>query len=321
MSIISEIYDRNRKEVDAIGNVSALNPVTGLVGAVPFIKDPGRLDPTRASGPLSFMTAEQRAARAARKDSASAADKQAAITLEMFYKNIALQEPYMQIGLDALPAFGGYQSSFTPSALPEFSMQDMPFLDELEAIEREEGERGVTRALSAAGISKAGKGFSVMGDFQRKLGSQQSQRRYGYGVDAYNRALQQSLIRDETGRYADTTAYNRLLNRVNIGRGAATQIGSSGLTTGANLANIYGAGAARDAQLRLTGAQAQANMGYNLLNTGIAAASAYAGYAGGQGVGGQQPGAVAPRPQPLPQPQGGGGSLPYYGNQRRYINT
>lgn len=243
--------------------------------------------------------AQADAAREAGYASDRAVDKQIQAQMEMFNRNIELSEPYRQIGVGALSELGGYRSTFTPSQLPEFSTQDLPFLDELEAIEREEGERGVTRALSAAGISKSGKGISAVGDFQRKLGSQQSQRRYGYGVDAYNRALQQSLIRDEQGRYADTTRYGRILNRVNIGRGAATQQGGAALTTGANLANIYGAGGQRAGNLALAQGQIQSDLYANLANTAIAGAGAGLYYGG---YGARNPNVVN-TPPPPPQPR------------------
>lgn len=244
--------------------------------------------------------AQADAAREAGYASDRATDKQIQAQMEMFNRNIELSEPYRQIGVGALSELGGFQSTFTPSQLPEFSTQDLPFLDELEAIEREEGERGVTRALSAAGISKSGKGISVVGDFQRKLGAGQSQRRYGYGVDAYNRALQQSLIRDEQARYADTTRYGRILNRVNIGRGAATQQGGAALTTGANLANIYGASGQRAGNLALQQGQIQSDLYKNLANTVIAGTGAGLYYGG---YGARNPNAATTPPtQPIRDP-------------------
>jgi hypothetical protein len=104
-------------------------------------------------------------------------------------------------------------------------------------LQQDEGEEGIDRAAAARGGFGNTATVERLGEFNRRLLSSESDKQYG-----------------------------RLLDLVNIGRGAATTQGAAGQTTGTNISNIGTATGTNLANLEVLGAQNRASTYANIGN-------------------------------------------------------
>ena len=129
----------------------------------------------------------------------------------MLNQMLGLQEPFRQAGVGALP---GLQSMSRENLEP----RDVK-LSELYRLQQEEGEKSINRAAAGRGGFGSTATVERLSDFNRMLLAEEVERDYA---------------RQE--RTSDRQ-YGRLLDLVNVGRGAATTQGSAGISTGQGIAN------------------------------------------------------------------------------------
>ena len=177
-------------------------------------------------------SAADKAARSQEQAAQLSADAQE----RMFNKQVELQEPWRQAGMNALAQIGG---GFTGKV---DLTQDPGY-----AFRLAEGQKALERTAAARGGLLSG-------------GAMREAQRYGQGMasqeyqNAYNRAL---------------TQYNTLASLANIGQTSAGQMSSEAGQYGANIGNLmYGAGTGA-AQTRASGYLGAANTLMSGLNTGL----------------------------------------------------
>jgi hypothetical protein len=154
----------------------------------------------------------------------AAAGQRAEETQErMLERQIGLQEPFRQAGLVGLPRL---QQMITGEGGP-IDIEASP----LYQWQREQGEEAINRAAAARGGFGATSTVQRLGEFQRGLGAEETQRQYG-----------------------------RLLDLVNIGRGATTTAGAQIGQAGMGIAGAQERAGAGMAGLQQLGGQQRASM-------------------------------------------------------------
>jgi hypothetical protein len=213
---------------------------------------------------------------------AAAASRAADLQYQQFRDTAALQEPFRQAGVRALPQLEA-QRNMMPGA---FTGQVNLGQDPGYAFRLSEGQKALDRSAAARGGLISGGAMKAAQRFGQDLGSQEYQ-------NAYNRAL--------TGYNADVareaTGYNRLAALAGYGQTATGQIGAAGQNMASNVGNLMTSGAAAGAAGQVGGANALTgglstylnyNQGNNLVNALSArnvSMNPYYGGAGGYGGG------------------------------------
>ena len=200
------------------------------------------------------------ASRSAASTQADAASRASDAQLQMFREQAALQEPFRQAGVRALPQLEA-QRNMMPGA---FTGQVNLGQDPGYAFRLSEGQKALDRSAAARGGLISGGAMKAAQRFGQESGSQEYQ-------NAYNRAL--------TGYNADVsreaTGYNRLAALAGIGQTATSQIGAAGAANAANVGNYLTSGAAANAAGQVGQANAitgglstylNYNQGQNLVN-------------------------------------------------------
>ena len=230
---------------------------------------------------------------------AQATAEATALQKEMYYKNLELQQPWLQAGQNALARIQGGEYGLPESfkapaeyALPAaFTGKVDLTQDPGYAFRLKEGLKALDRTASARGGLLSGSALKAATAYGQEAASQEYS-------NAYNRALTQynaNVARSATGysRALDeynaavgrsTTGYNRLAGLAGVGQSTANQIGSAGSTLATNVGNLTTTGATNIGNLYSASGTAQANA---LLAGGQARASAYQGLGSsiGQGIG------------------------------------
>jgi len=192
--------------------------------------------------------ASEEAADAQRDAATMATDTE----MEMF--NMAREDysPYRETGEKALPLL----EEFAPSDKAMNLLQQMEGyspLAERKPVEfdpndpiykwrLQKGEEAVNRAYAARGMYDSRPAVNSLMDVTMGLSAAESDKQYARGLDDYGMALDEyNRLSGLYGSYnaLDAAQYNRLLDRTQIGAGAASASGSAALQTGGNLANIY----------------------------------------------------------------------------------
>ena len=200
------------------------------------------------------------ASKSAASTQAAAAAQASDAQLQMFREQAALQEPFRQAGVRALPQLEA-QRNMMPGA---FTGQVNLGQDPGYAFRLSEGQKALDRSAAARGGLISGGAMKAAQRFGQDLGSQEYQ-------NAYNRAL--------TGYNADVareaTGYNRLAALAGIGQTATGQIGAAGQNAATNMGNLMTSGAAASAAGQVGAANALTgglstylnyNQGNNLIN-------------------------------------------------------
>jgi hypothetical protein len=203
------------------------------------------------------------AARDAGNLQAQAAREQIASQERMFERQVQLQEPWRQTGINALGQLTSPETRLPAAFSGQVNMMADPgyqfrLSEGLKALDRQAAARG---GLISGGALKAAQRF----------GQDYATGEYGA---AYNRALTE--YNAQVGR-ADTM-YNRLAGQAGIGQTATQQLAGAAGATGANISNIIGQSAQLQGQAIGAAGQARASGYVGAANSLIGGASNYANY-------------------------------------------
>lgn len=180
-------------------------------------------------------------------DSMSNAAKQSTDVQQYIYdKNQELFDPYYKVGLSALEPLTNFGNVVAPSydkivydPMQSWNYQQSPSYQAKYTLGMEE----LNKQLQARGLASSGVGANRAADLSRRITSED------YGNERAYRLAE--LQKRYTGRYSEyTDRYNKLLDMVKIGQGAAGSLGQAGnqyasgvsnsaLTSGANQASYY----------------------------------------------------------------------------------
>lgn len=176
-----------------------------------------------ASGAANTQAA---AATQAADTQTAAANRAADLQYQQFRENVALQEPWRQAGLNALPKLTEQANAMPPAF--KFTAQDFQtnqdpgysfrFTEGLKALDRSAAARG---GLISGGALKAAQRFGQ-----------------DYGSQEYTNAYNRMLTGYNTGVARESTGYNRLAALANIGQTTTQQIAGQGSTTASNVGNL-----------------------------------------------------------------------------------
>lgn len=172
------------------------------------------------------------AAQQAGSAQAAAASRAADLQYQQFRDTAALQEPFRQVGLRALPKLEAQQNMMPGAFTGQVNLGQDPGY----AFRLSEGQKALDRSAAARGGLISGGAMKAAQRFGQEMGSQEYQ-------NAYNRAL--------TGYNADVareaTGYNRLAALAGYGQTATGQIGAAGQNMASNVGNLMTSGAAANA--------------------------------------------------------------------------
>jgi hypothetical protein len=221
------------------------------------------------------------ATKAAASESAAAARYATDLQKAMFDKQIELQQPWQQAGVNALTKMQAGEF-----ALPESFKYDpnSMYQDPGYAFRMEEGMNALNRSMAAKGLGVSGSNIKGALRYGQNLGSQEFGAAYGRAMDEYNSRLNRA-----------NTGYNRLAALSGVGQTATDKVGSAASSYGANVGNIAMGNAATQGNALMQrgniAAQQYGTAGRALdqaLNTDWSKIGKYFG--GGSGDGGSTPG-------------------------------
>ena len=172
-------------------------------------------------GPASKQA---KATTQAASESAAAARYATDLQKAMFDKQIELQQPWQQAGVNALTKMQGGEY-----ALPESFKYDpnSMYQDPGYAFRMSEGMNALNRSMAAKGLGVSGSNIKGALRYGQNLGSQEFGAAYGRALDEYNARTARS-----------NTGYNRLAALSGVGQTANTALGSAASGYGANVGNI-----------------------------------------------------------------------------------
>lgn len=181
------------------------------------------------------------AAQQAGSAQAAAASRAADLQYQQFRDIAALQEPFRQAGVRALPQLEAQRNMMPGAFTGKVDLTQDPGY----AFRLSEGQKALDRSAAARGGLISGGAMKAAQRFGQEMGSQEYQ-------NAYNRAL--------TGYNADVareaTGYNRLAALAGYGQTATGQIGAAGQNMASNVGNLMTSGAAAGAAGQVGGANA-----------------------------------------------------------------
>jgi hypothetical protein len=172
------------------------------------------------------------ASRSAASQQSDAASRAADLQYQQFREQTALQEPFRQVGIRALPQLEAQRNMMPGAFTGKVDLGQDPGY----AFRLSEGQKALDRSAAARGGLISGGAMKAAQRFGQEMGSQEYQ-------NAYNRAL--------TGYNADVareaTGYNRLAALAGYGQTATGQIGAAGQNMASNVGNLMTSGAAANA--------------------------------------------------------------------------
>jgi hypothetical protein len=181
------------------------------------------------------------AAQQAGSAQAAAASRAADLQYQQFRDIAALQEPFRQVGIRALPQLEAQRNMMPGAFTGKVDLTQDPGY----AFRFSEGQKALDRSAAVRSGAMSGSALKNAVRFGQDYGSQEYQ-------NAYNRAL--------TGYNADvareTTGYNRLATLAGYGPTATGQIGAAGQNMASNVGNLMTSGAAAGAAGQVGGANA-----------------------------------------------------------------
>jgi len=202
-------------------------------------------NPVAAVAAVASSALASRSASKATKAQTQAAEQQRALEQQMFERQVELQEPFRQLGLENLNRLAAlYGEGGAYSRAP--SMEEIQ-MDPGYAFRLAEGQKALERSAAARGGLLGGRFLKGTERYGQELASQEF-------ANAFERARQQR---------ADVS--NALLGLGQFGPGAAGQMGGAARSYAAGAGQAIGnIGAAR-----ASGYQAQGNILQNALNLGL----------------------------------------------------
>lgn len=209
---------------------------------------------------------------------AAAADRASQVQWDMYEQSREDYAPYRQIGEAAVPYYQYLTTGEGPEGFDPSALFETPGYK----FQQQQTEQAILRAQAAGGDVR---GSATMGAFG--LAEQRQQ----------------------------AGAYGRLLDAINIGRGATTAGASAGTAAAGNISNIYQQQGMNAANMQIAQGQNRASLYSNL---GALPLNLYSTYmtGGGYGGGGGGGGGYAPPPGSVPfNPYGppAGGQAPIWG--------
>jgi hypothetical protein len=172
------------------------------------------------------------AAQQAGSAQAAAASRAADLQYQQFRDTAALQEPFRQVGIRALPQLEAQRNMMPGAFTGKVDLTQDPGY----AFRFSEGQKALDRSAAVRSGAMSGSALKNAVRFGQDYGSQEYQ-------NAYNRAL--------TGYNADVareaTGYNRLAALAGYGPTATSQIGAAGQNMASNVGNLMTSGAAANA--------------------------------------------------------------------------
>lgn len=202
-------------------------------------------NPVAAVATVASSALASRSASKATKAQTQAAEQQRALEEQMFNRQVELQEPFRQLGLEnlnRLSALYGEGGAYARAPGMEEIQMDPGY-----AFRLAEGQKALERRLSAGGKMFSGGALKAGTQYGQEMASQEFQ-------NAYNRAMEQRA-----------RVSNALLGVGGYGPTAASQIGGAARNYAAGAGQAIGdIGAAR-----ASGYQAQGNILQNALNLGL----------------------------------------------------
>jgi hypothetical protein len=177
----------------------------------------------------------------AAKTQAGAADRSAQLQMDQFNRQVELQEPFREAGVNALNKLVPLASEYTPFGMEQFQA------DPGYSFRMSEGMKGLERSAAARGGLLSGGMLKGIQRFGQNIAS-----------DEYTNAFN----RYQTERNA---RLNPLQSLAGVGQTAAQQIGQAGQTMASNVGEAMQSGAAA----RASGYVGQTNALTGALNTGL----------------------------------------------------
>lgn len=179
--------------------------------------------------------ASNKAASTAASATENAANTSAQVQREMFNKQVELQEPWRQAGINALSQMQGQTNAMPAAFTGKVDLTQDPGY----AFRMSEGMKALERSAAARGGLLSGAQLKGIQRFGQDLASQEYQNAYNRALTQYNAQVQR-----------EGTGYNRLAALAGVGQTATGQLAGSAAQTGSNLGNLYynagqSAGAAR----------------------------------------------------------------------------
>lgn len=257
----------------------------------------------------SQKDAAEEAAKAANQGAATSAWYQQ----NMFNELMALNEPYNKLGVSALNQFGGVDPTGGSSkylsqvenmpalSLPSLSLNNFNYAfnpnDPTYQYRKSELEKTINQAAAARGNYNSRPAINALSEGNIALTADESEKQFGRALDSYNANISTALSQfgADYGRATDTYnsqygkltdlynmssqlgsgQYNKILDAIKIGQGAASSSGAGAVATGQGLANTYGQLGNSMAQSELLKGQAQSDL-YSGLGDSFSNAYMYA---------------------------------------------
>lgn len=154
------------------------------------------------------------AARKAAKTTAAAADRASDVQREMFERQVELQEPWRQAGMNALAKLEPLATEYTPFGMSQFQA------DPGYGFRMSEGMKALERGAAARGGLLSGAAMKGIQRFGQDLASQEYQ-------NAFNRYQAERQAR-----------LGPLQSLAGVGQTTATRLGEAGRSYGTNIGNI-----------------------------------------------------------------------------------
>jgi hypothetical protein len=181
------------------------------------------------------------AAQQAGSAQAAAASRAADLQYQQFRDQAALQEPFRQVGVRALPQLEAQRNMMPGAFTGKVDLGQDPGY----AFRLSEGQKALDRSAAARGGLISGGALKAAQRFGQEMGSQEYQNAYSQALTGYNA----DVAREATG-------YNRLAALAGYGQTATGQIGAAGQNMASNVGNLMTSGAAAGAAGQVGGANA-----------------------------------------------------------------
>lgn len=267
---------------------------------------------------IAGASAQKRAASRAASAEERSAQISADVQREMFNKLLDVQRPYNALGGYGLKMFRGadptaqsrqYQAkieNLPQLSLPELDLSKFNYAfnpnDPTYQYRQQELENTINQAAAARGIYNSRPVINALAEGNIALTADESEKQFGRALDTYNTNIStalsqygadygrsQDLYNTGYGKLTDLynisretegSNYNKILDAIKIGQGAASATGQGAQTTGQGLANTYGQLGNALANTQLAKGQAQSDLWGNIGNTNTTAALLLAKYKG-----------------------------------------
>jgi hypothetical protein len=228
-----------------------------------------------AGGAYLASEAQGEAMEGAAATQASAANRAADVQWQMYEQSREDYAPYREMGAAAVPYYQYLTTGQAPEGFDPSGLFDTPGYK----FQQQQTEQAILRAQAAGGDVR---GSATMG--------------------AFGRAEQA----------AQAGVYGRLLDAINVGRGATTAGASAGTAAAGNISNIYQQQGMNAANMQIAQGQNRASLYSNLSSLPL---NLYSTYMTGGGYGGGGGGGYTPPPGTVPfNPYGtpAGGQTPIW---------